>query len=111
MRGLFVDGAAYRLSSAEYLLYGASKGLGKALVPHCSSNRNALLHIEVAVVCNVLLLLPVTSGLLKGLDDEGRGRGNDGDGSLSILYGELNGDAKTLPVGGCLGDVLSDLLG
>jgi len=62
-------------------------------------------------VNNVLLLLAVTRRLLEGLDDERRSRGDDRDGSLTVLDGELDGHAETLPVASSLGDVLSDLLG
>ena len=61
---------------------------------------------------DVLDLLAVPLGLLERLDDERRGGGNDGDLGLSVLDGELDGDAEALPVlGRLLGDVLSDLLG
>ena len=60
---------------------------------------------------DVLLLLAVSGRLLKGLDDEGGSGGNDGDGGLTVLDGELHGDAKTLPVAGGLGDIFTDLLG
>ena len=60
---------------------------------------------------NVLLLLPVPWWLFQGLDDEGAGGVDDGDGSLTVLDGQLNGHSKTFPVSGGLGDVFSDLLG
>ena len=44
---------------------------------------------------DVLLLLAVTRGLLEGLDDERRGGGDDGDGSLTILDRESDCDAET----------------
>ncbi|KAK7281391.1 hypothetical protein RIF29_09345 [Crotalaria pallida] len=46
------------------------------------------------------------------LDDKRRGGGDDGDLCLTVLDGELDGDAKALPVlGGFFGDVFYDLLG
>lgn len=60
---------------------------------------------------DVLLLLAITRRLLEGLDDERRGGGNDRDGSLTVLDGELDGDAESLPVASSLGDILTDLLG
>lgn len=48
---------------------------------------------------DVLLLLAVPWGLLKGTDDKGRSRGNNGDGGLTVLDGQLDSDTKTfLPV-------------
>lgn len=48
---------------------------------------------------------------LEGADDKGRGGGDDGADGLTVLDGELDGHAETLPVAGSLGDILSDLLG
>ena len=61
-------------------------------------------------VHTVLLLLAITRGLLKSSDDQGRGRGNDGDLSLTVLDGQLDSDTETLPVSSALGNVFSDLL-
>ena len=60
---------------------------------------------------DVLDLLAITRRLLQGLDDEGSGRGNDVDGGLTVLDGELDSDLETFPVLGGLGDVVTDLLG
>lgn len=80
---------------------------------------------------DVLLLLAVTGRLLEGLDDHGRGGGNNGNGSLTVLDGELDRHAETFlqrllalvprgilslyeatyPVTGSLGDIFADLLG
>jgi hypothetical protein len=46
-------------------------------------------------VLDVLLLLAVTRRLLEGLDDEGRGGGNDRDGSLTVLDAELDSDTES----------------
>jgi hypothetical protein len=63
------------------------------------------------MIRTVLLLLAVTRGLLKSSDDQGRGRGNNRDLSLTVLDGQLNSDTETLPVSSALGNVFSDLLG
>ena len=60
---------------------------------------------------NVLLLFAVTGGLLESADDEGGGGGDDGDGSLTVLDGELDSDLQALPVASSLGDIFTDLLG
>ena len=57
---------------------------------------------------DVLLLLAVAGWLLERLDDEGGGRGDDGDGGLTVLDGELDGDAEAFPVACCFGDVFTD---
>lgn len=49
---------------------------------------------------DVLLLLAVTRRLLEGTDDQRRGGGDDRDGCLTVLDGELAGDAQTLLFGG-----------
>jgi hypothetical protein len=46
-------------------------------------------------VLDVLLLLAVSWRLLEGLDNEGRSGGDDGDGGLTVLDGETNGDTET----------------
>ena len=45
---------------------------------------------------DILLLLPVPGGLFQGLDDERGGGGDDRDGGLTVLDGELDGDAQAL---------------
>ena len=59
---------------------------------------------------DVLLLLPVTGGLLKGTDDKGRGGWDNGDGSLTVLDRKLDGNTETLPCAGSLCDIFTDLL-
>ena len=88
--------------------------------------RTDLIKRDALGVLDVLLLLAVTGRLLEGLDDEGRGGGNDGDGGLTVLDGQLDSDPllmsldraqshrwnqtyQTLPVAGSLGDIFSDL--
>ena len=48
---------------------------------------------------------------LESLDHKGGGGGDDGDGSLTVLDRELHSNAQTLPCGGRLSDIFSDLLG
>lgn len=49
---------------------------------------------------DVLLLLAVTRRLLERTNDQRRGGGDDRDGCLTVLDGELAGDAQTLLFGG-----------
>jgi len=46
-------------------------------------------------VLDVLLLLAVSWGLLEGLDDEGRGRWDNGDLGLTVLDSELDSYTET----------------
>jgi hypothetical protein len=99
-------------------------------VAHGAGDLDDLVEGDRLGVLDVLLLLAVTGRLLKGLDDEGRGGGNDGDGSLTVLDAELDGDTEsflygeldieispylefgvTYPVSSGLGDIFTDLLG
>jgi len=45
-------------------------------------------------VLDIFLLLPITRGLLKGLDDQGGSGWNDGYSSLSVLDCELHSDPE-----------------
>ena len=51
---------------------------------------------------DVLLLLAIPWWFLQSLDDKGRCRRDDADGGLTVLDGELDGDAETLPVASSL---------
>merc|ERR1712002_59679 len=70
-----------------------------------------VVHGDVAVVLDVLHLLPVPWGLLQGLDDQGSCGGNHRHLGLTILDGELDSDLETFPLLGGLGDVVTNLLG
>lgn len=124
VRGTAVDGAADGLSGTEDLLNTTSEVLGHGLVGHLAGNLKGqlfmglwLAHVvdlvegNVSSVLDVLLLLAVTDRLLEGLDDKGGSRGDDRDGGLTVLDGELDGDTESLPVASGLGNVLSNLLG
>lgn len=91
-----VDLATGGESSAEDLEDGALKSLGHGLVAHGAGNVDDLVKRDGLGVLDVLLLLAVTRGLLEGLDDQGRGGGNDRDGGLTVLDGQADGDAETL---------------
>lgn len=78
---------------------------------HGAADLDDLVERDGLGVLDVLLLFAVTRGLLEGLDDKGGGGGNDRDGGLTVLDGQADGDAETLPVAGGLGDIFTDLLG
>lgn len=106
-----VNLAAGGEGSTEDLLDGTLEVLGHGLEAHGAGNVDDLIKRDRLGVLDVLLLLAVTRRLLEGLDDERRGGGDDRDSGLTVLDGELDGDAKTLPVAGGLGDIFTDLLG
>ena len=111
MRRLTVNGAANGLGSSENFEHGALELLSKTLGAHRPCDLNDLVEGDVAGMLDVLLLLPVTRGLLESANDEGRGGGDNGDSSLTVLDGELDGYAKTLPRGGRFCDIFTDLFG
>ena len=104
-----VDLAAGGESSTEDFLDGTLKVLGHRLEAHGAGDVDDLVEGNALGVLDVLLLLPVTRGLLKGLDDERRGRRNNRDSSLTVLDGQLDRDTETLPVASGLGDIFTDL--
>lgn len=109
--GAAVDLAASGEGSADNLKDGTLERLGHGLVAHGAGNLDDLVKRDGLGVLDVLLLLAVTRGLLEGLDDQGRGGGHDGDGGLTVLDGQADGHAETLPVASGLGDIFTDLLG
>jgi hypothetical protein len=104
-----VDLAAGGEGSSEDLKNGTLQVLGHGLEAHGLGDGDDLIKRDGLGVLDVLLLLAVPGRLLEGLDDEGRSGGNDGDGGLTVLDGQLDGDAQTLPVTGSLGDIFTDL--
>lgn len=70
-----------------------------------------IIHGDVAIVFNILDLLPVTWRFLQSLDDKSGSRWNHINLSLTILNGQLDGDFETFPVLGGLGDIITNLLG
>lgn len=48
---------------------------------------------------------------LESPDHESAGGGDDGDGGLTVLDGQLDGYAQTFPLLGGLGDIFTDFLG
>ena len=95
---LAVNGAADADAGAEDLLDSPGHLLGHGPGLHDLGDLDDVVEADVAVVLDVLHLLPVPLGLLEGLDDERRGGRDDGDLGLTVLDGELDGDAEALPV-------------
>jgi hypothetical protein len=106
-----VNLAASAEGSSEDLKNGTLQVLGHGLEAHGAGNADDLIKRNALGVLDVLLLLAVPGRLLKGLDDERGGGGNDGDGGLTVLDGQLDSDTETLPVTSGLGDIFTDLCG
>ena len=87
--------ATHREGCAENLLNGTLQLPRHTLEPHGPGDLNDLVEGNALGVLDVLLLLAVSRGLLEGLDDEGRGGGNDGDLRLTILDRELDSHAES----------------
>ena len=106
-----VNLAASAESSSKDLLDGALEVLRHGLEPHGAGDVDDFIEGNALGVLDILLLLAVSGRLLEGLDDERRGGGNDRDGGLTVLDGQLDRDAESLPVAGGLGDIFTDLCG
>ena len=87
--------AANTESRTQNLLHRSLQLLGERLEPHRPGNLDDVVERHALVVLDVLLLFPVAGGLLQGLDDKGRGGGDDRDGGLTVLDGKLDGDTET----------------
>jgi hypothetical protein len=92
---LTVNVAAYTECCAQDLKHGPSQFLRQTLEPHSSGNLNDLVERNGLIVLDVLLLFSVSWRFLERFDDKGRSGWDDGDGGLTILDGELNGDTET----------------
>merc|ERR1719145_259112 len=77
---------------------------------HHAGSGDDVIHCDVAAVLDVLHLLPVPWGLLQRLDDQGSSGGDNRAGGLPVLDLQLNSDLEPFPVGGRLGDVVTNLL-
>merc|ERR1711981_609650 len=110
-RVLAVNGAADGHAGSEDFFDSTGKVAGHGARTEFLGNRNNLVHVEFAVVDNVLGLLPVTRRFLQGFDDGGCCSRDDGDGGLSVLNHDLDVDFDALPVFSGLLDVFSYLLG
>lgn len=80
---------------AENLLDRSLQRLCHRLEPHRAGDLNDLIESDGLAVLDVLLLLPVARGLLKGLDDEGRGGWDNRDRCLTVLDRKSNGDTES----------------
>merc|ERR1719251_505952 len=77
---------------------------------HHTGGSDDVIHGDVSAVLDVLHLLAVPWGLLERLDDKGGSRWDNRAGGLPVLDLQLDSDLEALPVGGCLGDVVTNLL-
>ncbi|GER28707.1 auxin efflux carrier [Striga asiatica] len=105
LRILPVHGAANGNTRSQDLLHSAAQVLRHGARAHDLRDLDDVVERDVAVVLDVLRLLPVTLRLLQRLDDQRRGRRHHGDLRLAVLDRELDGHAEALPV---LGRLLGD---
>lgn len=122
-----IDGAANGASSTKDLLDGTwnrmaiaiknchyylltFKFAGHATRTHSAGHLDDFIESQVAIVLDVFHLLTVPRRFLQSLDDQWSCRGDHFDLSLTILDDQLNSDLQTLPVGGSLGNVITDFL-
>jgi hypothetical protein len=89
-----IDLAANREGSAKNLLHGALELAGHGLEPHSAGNLDDVVKRDGLGVLDVLLLLAVSRWLFERLDDERAGRWDDGDGGLTVLDGQADGDTE-----------------
>ena len=108
-----VDRAAKRAGGSKDLLNGSRELNGEGLVglSHGLGNSENIVELDVSVVLHILGLLSVSASLLEGFDDQWGSSGAHGDSALSVLHGDLYLNLDSLPLGGSLLDVFSDLLG
>merc|ERR1719489_361276 len=111
VRRLAVDGASDGLGGAEDLLDGAFQLPCHGAFPHDAGDVDDLFEGNVAAVLDVLDLLAVAGRLLEGADEESRSAGNDAHRRLTILNGQLDGDAETFPVLRRFCDIITNFLG
>ena len=97
VRSLAVNSAADRLGCPQDLLDDPTELPGHGPGSHHTGSLVDVFDGDVATVLDVLHLLPVPGGLLQGLDDEGRGGGNNRDGGLEQIT-ELGFLSRRLPV-------------
>ena len=76
---LTVNGASDGLGGSEDLLTDTGEVLRHGAGTHHAGSTDNIVQSDVTGVLDVLDLLPVTGRLFEGLDDEGGGRGNNGD--------------------------------
>jgi len=108
---LVVNSASEGVASAQKLLDGTLKSSGERSGFHNLGAFNNLIESQVSVVLDVLDLLSISGFFVEFLDQDGRGRGEDGDGGSSVLDSHFDHDLNTLPLVSFLGYIITDLLG
>ena len=91
---LTINSASDRLGSSQDLFNNTSKIFWHRSWPHNSGRVQDIVHGDVTIVFDVFDLLPVPWRFFQGLDNQGCGRGNHIDLSLTILNGQSNSDLQ-----------------
>ena len=107
--GHSVDGAAHGAARTQNLLDGAGQLTRERAGANLAGNIDDGVQGQVSVVLDVLFLLAVTWGLLKGLDDQASSGRHGLDAGNAVLHDDPAAQTKTLEGDSLLLDVFVDL--
>lgn len=107
---LSVNSAAKGNTCSENFLNSAGELNSHTLGSELLSDVNDIVHLEVTVVLDVLLLLSVSWTFLKSLDNKWGSGWEDSDETLSVLDHHFNLNFDSSPITGGLLDIFTDLL-
>lgn len=107
---LSVNSASKRNTSAQNFFHCSLEFYCHTLGSKFLCDINNIIHLDVSVVLDVLLLLSVSGSFLESLDDEGSGSGHNCNEALSVLDHHFNLNFDSSPVSGGLLDVFTDFL-
>jgi len=110
VRRVSVDGAADGLRGAQDFFDGAFQLTRHGTLFHDAGDVDDLFERHVAAVFDVLDLLAVARRLLESADEKRGSARNHAHRRLTILNGQLDGDAKTFPVLRRFCDIITNLL-
>ena len=77
---------------------------------HLLGNVDDFIKSDISTVLNVFLLVSVSWWFFEGFDDKGRGRWHFLNLGLTILNSQFHCNPQTLPVAGCFGNVITNLV-
>lgn len=90
--GVFVVNLVVNVeSSVEDFFNVVFEGFGEGFEFYCFCNFDNFIEGDGFVVFDVFFFFVVMGGFFEGVDDEGRGGRDDGNGGLMVLDGEFDG--------------------